>query len=68
MAKAKTKAQLDKEHSDLTKEEKKIKAKKAEIHKQVLKPRKQVPLNQLNLCSRLGRDKAKEFLGDDWVE
>lgn len=53
--------QIDQEIEKLTKE-------KRELAKVLTKPEVEIPLHQLNLVATKGHKKAKELLGDKWVE
>jgi len=67
MAKKPTKAQLEKEQAKIEAEQAKLEDEKQALTREIIKPKKEVPLHQLNLMAKYGAKKAKEILADKWV-
>ena len=61
-------AEAGKRITEIDNEVKKLTKEKAELSKVLLAPKKEIPLHQLNLIARVGADKAKKQLGNNWVE
>lgn len=62
------KAEALKRSNEIDAEVEKLLAEKSELKKVLVKPDAEMPLNQLNLIASKGAKKAKEILGDKWVD